>query len=297
MRAAIASRNSSTAPDRRRLPLKLQAALERLSGLKLDDVRVEYNSPLPAVVGAHAFAQDGSIHLARGRESLLAHEAWHVVQQRQGRVRPTVTLGAGQPVNDSSHLEREADEMGRRAARMAAGLGPSTGRRHQILPATRRAAVIEAYRRRLRRGLETSPEPVMQLTRWVWNAALARWIPSPPGSIPDTPYPTFAGGADGAIFRQEAPPPNYDEIQTAHGILPTGIVYQIMTGYRCTRQQIETALSQIAAPHGGNGVRLHLKGGGNYTAEFKLQAMGDYRVFSTDTNTPHTFDQIARGLH
>jgi hypothetical protein len=135
------------------------------------------------------------------------------------------------------------------------------------------------------------------MTRWVWSADLKTWKPSPPNSVPDTPYPTFEGGADGAVFRQEAPPPNYDEITTAFGILPAGIVYQVMTGYKCTRQQIEAALSKVAAGQGGNGVRLNLKGGGNYTAEFKLQAMGDYRVFSTDKNSPHTFDVIARGLH
>ena len=134
------------------------------------------------------------------------------------------------------------------------------------------------------------------MTRWVWSAATGIWKPDPPG-VPDTPYPTFRGGADGAVFRQEAPPPNYDEIRTAHGILPAGVVYQVMTTYKCTRQQVELALSQVAASKGGNGVRLHLKGGGRYTAEFKLQAMGDYRVFSTDSNTPHTFDVIARGLH
>ena len=41
----------------------------------------------------------------------MAHEAWHVVQQRQGRVKPTVQM-AGVQVNDDEGLEREADAMG-----------------------------------------------------------------------------------------------------------------------------------------------------------------------------------------
>ncbi|WP_204278956.1 hypothetical protein, partial [Klebsiella aerogenes] len=64
-------------------------------------------------------AQGTDIHLAPGQERHLPHEAWHVVQQRSGRVRPTMRLG-GTAINDDAGLEAEADRMGTRAAAMPA---------------------------------------------------------------------------------------------------------------------------------------------------------------------------------
>lgn len=98
------------------MPANLQAGLEQLSGMDLSDVRVRYNSPKPAQLAAHAYAQGSEIHLAPGQEKHLPHEGWHVVQQRQGRVRPTTELG-GTAINDDPGLEREADLMGARALR------------------------------------------------------------------------------------------------------------------------------------------------------------------------------------
>jgi hypothetical protein len=96
------------------LPEKLQAGIERLSGMSMDDVRVHYNSPHPAKVDALAYTQGNQIYVGRGAEQHLAHEAWHVVQQRQRRVRAMMRV-AGRPVNDSESLEREAEAMGGRA--------------------------------------------------------------------------------------------------------------------------------------------------------------------------------------
>lgn len=98
------------------LPPQLRAGIERLSGVSMADVRVHYSSPEPAQYGALAFARGSSIHLAPGQERHLPHEAWHTVQQKQGRVRPTMAV-AGAPVNDDARLEREADVMGGRALR------------------------------------------------------------------------------------------------------------------------------------------------------------------------------------
>ena len=70
--------------------------------------------PAPAAVGALAYAQGSDIHLAPGQERHLPHEAWHVVQQRQDRVRPTASAG-GVAINDDAALEQEADAMGARA--------------------------------------------------------------------------------------------------------------------------------------------------------------------------------------
>jgi hypothetical protein len=96
------------------LPDGLRAGMERLSGRDLSGVRVHYGSPKPAQLEAHAYAQGRDIHLARRQERHLPHEAWHVVQQMQGRVRPTMQL-RGTGINDDAGLEREATVMGDRA--------------------------------------------------------------------------------------------------------------------------------------------------------------------------------------
>ncbi|MFC0350150.1 DNA/RNA non-specific endonuclease [Undibacterium danionis] len=48
----------------------------------------------------------------------MPHEAWHVVQQAQGRVKPTMQLKSGNVINDDLSLEAEADKMGAQAATM-----------------------------------------------------------------------------------------------------------------------------------------------------------------------------------
>jgi hypothetical protein len=98
------------------LPDDVRTGVAHLSGLSMDDVRVHYNSTEPSRVDALAYTNGTEIHVARGQEQHLAHEAWHVVQQAQGRVRTTVDI-AGVGVNDDASLEREADVMGARALR------------------------------------------------------------------------------------------------------------------------------------------------------------------------------------
>lgn len=97
------------------LPNQLKAGVENLSGMSMDDVKVHYKSDKPAQLQAHAYAQGTNIHIAPGQEKHLPHEAWHVVQQKQGRVRPTMQLKDAVPVNDDSTLEKEADVMGAKA--------------------------------------------------------------------------------------------------------------------------------------------------------------------------------------
>jgi Domain of unknown function (DUF4157) len=96
------------------LPDRLKMRIEALSGISMDDVKVHYNSPKPAQMKALAFTQGTDIYLAPGQEQHLPHEVWHVVQQKQGRVEPTVqTKGVG--VNDDPGLEQEATAMGQKA--------------------------------------------------------------------------------------------------------------------------------------------------------------------------------------
>lgn len=112
--APVLQRNQTGLPD------GLKAGVETLSGMSLDKVRVHYNSSKPAQLNAHAYAQGADIHVAPGQQKHLAHEAWHVVQQAQGRVRPTTQLKNGAPINDDPALEREADSMGSKAMQMKA---------------------------------------------------------------------------------------------------------------------------------------------------------------------------------
>jgi hypothetical protein len=106
---------ASPAPNRTGMPDGLKSGIEALSGLAMDHVRVHYNSEKPAQLNAHAYAQGSDIHLAPGQDRHLPHEAWHLVQQAQGRVQPTLQLNGGVAVNDDPSLEREADQMGERA--------------------------------------------------------------------------------------------------------------------------------------------------------------------------------------
>ena len=108
---------SAAAPNRTGMPDGLKGAVESLSGMDLSDVRVHANSTRPADLGAHAYAQGSDIHLAPGQERHLPHEAWHVVQQRQGRVSPTMQM-QGVNINDDNALETEADRMGAQASQM-----------------------------------------------------------------------------------------------------------------------------------------------------------------------------------
>lgn len=100
--------------NRTGLPDSLKVGVERLSGYSLNDIRVHYNSPDPAEVDALAYTQGTEIHVGPGQEQHLAHEAWHVVQQMQGRVRPTRQT-KGVEINDDEGLEKEADRMGTKA--------------------------------------------------------------------------------------------------------------------------------------------------------------------------------------
>jgi hypothetical protein len=97
------------------LPDNLKAGIENLSGLAMDDVRVHYNSDKPAQLNALAYTQGTEIHVAPGQEQHVPHEAWHVVQQKQGRVSPTLQ-GRGTAINDDAELEKEADFKGVKAS-------------------------------------------------------------------------------------------------------------------------------------------------------------------------------------
>jgi hypothetical protein len=108
-----------TRENRTGMPDQLKSGIETLSGVSLDGVQVHYNSPRPAQLQALAYTQGKTIHVGPGQERHLPHEAWHAVQQSQGRVKPSMDL-KGSKVNDDSRLENEADLMGAKASQLKA---------------------------------------------------------------------------------------------------------------------------------------------------------------------------------
>lgn len=118
--AVIPRKPENTVIGHTGLPDQLKTGVETLSGYAMNDVKVHYNSDKPATLQADAYAQGTEIHLASGQEKHLPHEAWHVVQQKQGRVKPTRQLKEKIAVNDDDGLEKEADVMGQKA--LASGM-------------------------------------------------------------------------------------------------------------------------------------------------------------------------------
>ena len=100
----------------------MKSGIEGLSGLAMDDVKVHFNSTKPGQLQAHAFAQGADIHMAPGQEKHLPHEVWHVVQQKQVRVKPTTQLRQKVKINDDPGLEKEADVMGAKASAQSGSL-------------------------------------------------------------------------------------------------------------------------------------------------------------------------------
>ena len=98
------------------LPPALKTGIESLSGMSMDHVNVHYNSPKPAQVNALAYAQGADIHVAPGQHRHLAHEAWHIVQQRQGRVGDNLRTHIGLS-SDERTLAVERDLLAKRTAR------------------------------------------------------------------------------------------------------------------------------------------------------------------------------------
>jgi len=113
---------SSGAP----LPPAVRAIMERAFNADFGDVLIHPDSARAAAIGARAYAEGNSVHLAPGEydpesqagRELIGHELAHVIQQRQGRVAAT-SQARGVAINDAPGLEQEADTLGQRAASIA----------------------------------------------------------------------------------------------------------------------------------------------------------------------------------
>lgn len=120
-------KNSSTSPGMAGsltgMPEPVRDKMENSFGTDFSNVNIYANDQNAVHMGALAYTQGNDVHFAPGQYSpssqkgqeLLGHELTHILQQRQGQVKPT-KQGKGMAVNDSPALEKEADEMGKRAA-------------------------------------------------------------------------------------------------------------------------------------------------------------------------------------
>lgn len=105
-------------PNKTGIPDDLKNSIEQLSGYSLDDVRVHYNSDKPALIQAYAYAEGNNIYVGPGQEKHLAHEIWHVVQQKGGNVKgDTQVDGSGTLANTENSLEDQATKMGDKATK------------------------------------------------------------------------------------------------------------------------------------------------------------------------------------
>ncbi|GAB4477635.1 MAG: hypothetical protein OHK0057_27590 [Thermoflexibacter sp.] len=105
------------------LPAQLKTQMESSMNADFTGVKIHTNSSEAKQMGAKAFARGNNIHFAQGYynpdsqkgKEMLGHELAHILQQRQGKVKPTGTSG-GYAVNTDDSLENQADNIGKKAA-------------------------------------------------------------------------------------------------------------------------------------------------------------------------------------
>lgn len=94
------------------IPTQLKERVEQSTGMSLDDVRVHYNSILPAKLDALAYTKGNQVEISPGQEQHLPHELGHVIQQKLGAVRANTWHSSGVAMNTDIALERQADKIG-----------------------------------------------------------------------------------------------------------------------------------------------------------------------------------------
>ena len=115
------------------------------------NVNIHKDSDQATNIGALAYTQGNSVHFAPGQyepgstkgQELLGHELTHVVQQREGRVKPDTEQHKGLNINSDTTLEKEADDMGALAAqgKMANVRGNGSGVQRKDPPIGARRAI------------------------------------------------------------------------------------------------------------------------------------------------------------
>ena len=107
------------------IPEDVHSKLTATMGTDFSNVNVHTNSNQATQLNALAYTQGNDVHFAPGQfkpntsqgQQLIGHEFAHVVQQAEGKVKPTVEVN-GMPVNDDVGLESDADRIGDEVARM-----------------------------------------------------------------------------------------------------------------------------------------------------------------------------------
>lgn len=130
--AAGAASLNAPAGAGERLATPVRERMERSFGADFSGVRVHVGREA-ASLGALAYTQGSDLHFAPGQyqpnspsgQRLIGHELTHVLQQRAGRVRGA--QGMGGRFNNDPALEREADDLGARAARGESVIVPGGG--------------------------------------------------------------------------------------------------------------------------------------------------------------------------
>lgn len=89
----------------------IRYSMGNISGILLDDVKVRRNSNKPVQLNAYTCTEGRNIDIAPGQEKHLAHEAWHVDQQKQGRVNTAVQLFDKKHLNTDKNLDEEVDRV------------------------------------------------------------------------------------------------------------------------------------------------------------------------------------------
>jgi hypothetical protein len=81
-------------------------------------------SPIPPLpqLQAQPYTQAQDLNIAPVQDINLLHEAWHVVQQKQVRVKPAMQM-TGETINDKEWLERDATRVGRDGSQMKEQMG------------------------------------------------------------------------------------------------------------------------------------------------------------------------------
>lgn len=105
------------------LPEDVQFQMESSFSQDLSNVKIHKNSRRAKELNAHAFTEGNDVHIADGKynpttnegKALIGHELTHVIQQKSGRVSPTVQFNRI-GINTEDHLEKEADTIGERVA-------------------------------------------------------------------------------------------------------------------------------------------------------------------------------------
>jgi len=255
------------------LPTRLRAGMESLSGMSMELVSVHYNSSRPAQLNAHAYAQGAEIHLAPGQERHLPHEAWHVVQQAQGRVRPTLRSGAGVPINDDASLEHEADTMGDRALHSVAPDGPAVQRK-MLSPGA--SGIVQRYRTHFVPNLDGLDVPESKHDTTPYHA----------GDLKERPKGWYEGTFD-ALAKKG----------TRHVERMGPPINQTMVFYRCERTKTWITYEGIDAGHIQNW-KPYVEATKPDTMREAINAYNDLdnlQIESATANRSHDFETDAKG--